>query len=130
MKTSELRLGNFVQYQNKCNTLILRVTRIFEKRLTVKYNTSGPSPIDIKDVSGIPLTPETVQICGFQEVGIYENVFHRGDYRIILDQKKSTGLLKYETDDFHIEVEVKSVHQLQNVYCALTGEELSVSFET
>ncbi|MBS1356274.1 MAG: hypothetical protein HPZ83_13140 [Odoribacter sp.] len=126
MTTNELRIGNYVQIATKYRIFRLLVIRISEKTVRTSHQ-SGPSTIKIKNLQGIPLTQDVILNCGFSEVGFYDNVYHRGDYRIYLNKETSTGLLKYETGDCSFEIEVKHVHQLQNLCFALTGVELPVS---
>ncbi|MDR2913278.1 MAG: hypothetical protein LBV74_00330 [Tannerella sp.] len=77
--------------------------------------------------SPIPLSRDFIQCCDFGEVGLYENVFHKDDFRIYTDNTGgSTVIVKYETEDFNIEVEIEGVHQLQNLYYTITGTELPV----
>ena len=126
MKATELRIGNYIRHEDKNGAFTVEVIGITPKGATVKYG-PGVSTITQEEITPVPLTKQTLLRCGFSEVGIYENVLHRGDYRVYLDAEAKDGLLKYETDDYHLEVEVKSVHQLQNLYFALTGSELPVA---
>lgn len=126
MKSTELRIGNYVQYSNEYNVFILQVDTIYAKKITVLHN-SSPTTMKVSEIQGIPLTEEVLLKCGFSEVGIYENVYHKDCFRVYLDRKGKQGLVKYETENYHIEVEAKSVHQLQNLYFALIGKELPLT---
>lgn len=126
MKAKELRIGNYVRHDNGNGAFTVEVVGITPKEVTVKYG-PGVSTITQEEITPLPLTVKTLLKCGFSEVGIYENVYHRGDYRIYLDREANDGLLKYETETYQIEIEVGGVHQLQNLYFALTGEELPVN---
>lgn len=126
MKATELRIGNYIRHEDNNGAFTVEVVGITPKAITVKYG-PGVWTITQEETTPVPLTKDLLLKCGFGEVGIYENVLHRGDYRLYLDAEAKDGLLKYETGDYHLEVEVKSVHQLQNLYFALVSEELPVN---
>lgn len=125
MNVTELRIGNYIQLETEYNNFILLVVSISEKKLIVRYN-SGNTTLNIKEVKRIPLTEEFILKCGFQVVGFYDNVYCQDSFRIFLNKKTNQGLVKYETEKGNIEIEVKSIHQLQNLYFAITGLELPV----
>lgn len=80
----------------------------------------------IDSIAPIHLTDEIVLKCGFGEVRLYENVYHLDNFRIYLDKSNNIGLLKYEKESNNFEIEITSIHQLQNIYFSLTGTELTV----
>ena len=122
MKPEELRIGNYILGpKGPCKVReISSYGRLFVEDDVYER--------ELYDYTPIPLTEDVLLKSGFQEVGFYENVYHRRDYRIFLDKKAKDGLVKYETENYHIEVEVKSLHQLQNLCFALTSEELNIDF--
>lgn len=82
-----------------------------------------------KDIySPIPLTPEILEKCGFENRSASTDyLFSLGDIHIGGSQKRflpsywgESGLEAYGN-------ELKYLHQLQNIYFALTGEELQVN---
>ena len=81
-----------------------------------------------KEYEPIPLTPEMLERCGFEE--IYKSDFTiRFDYK--LNGKIGAGW-NLINGHFHVRyigekfTHVKQLHQLQNLYFALTGEELEI----
>ena len=77
--------------------------------------------------TGIPLTEEWLNKFGF---GISNDngtscIRSIGNFAIVEDC--CYGALTYVVDGFGIEI--KTVHQLQNLYFALTGEELTIKVE-
>jgi hypothetical protein len=104
MKASELRIGNYVYFEDK----LLKFD--FEMGWNFDY------------IKPIPLTEEWLLKFGFEKDGIYYENAH-------LQLSKMTSKNGYDcycTDlDFSIFMtELKHVHQLQNLYFALTNEEL------
>jgi hypothetical protein len=106
MDIKELRVGNFLY--NGFNEII-------EVKNISFYNTSG---FLLETLKPIELTEEWLQKLGFE---LYDSVEFRHFYRkndFDLDEN-------YQPIDFDC-IEIKYVHQLQNVYFALTGQELEI----
>lgn len=79
------------------------------------------------DCYPIPLNRDILLKCGFGEVGMYENVYHKDNIRIHLDKSGETGtalFIQYNDDESIFSKEVSSLHQLQNLHFALSGKEL------
>lgn len=117
MNAVELRIGNVVLNQEG---------QIDTVESIVKYT----SAIRINDINDgafkpIPLTEEWLLRLGF-----------KADWPYFKPQDDSTLELKKEDSGFSFWVDdqwirlVESVHQLQNLYFALTGEELTMQPET
>lgn len=120
MKPNELRIGNWVEQPNNGVT---RVTAILND-LQIKTETGY---ID-KYCRPIPLTEEWLLNFGFRLGGDrFDKEASNGLFRIW-----SLGLIHetYHTNrigDDMGDMELKHVHQLQNLYFALTGEELTLN---
>jgi len=123
INAKELRIGNFVINANKKNVKTENVKFTGYSKLTDWYriNEIGDSFYD-----PILLTEEILHKCSFGKVGFYDNVYHLNNFRIYLDKSKNTFLLKYEEGNNNLEIEVISLHQLQNLYFILTNKELEV----
>jgi len=111
IKANELRIGNLV-FEGFDVYEVTSITRSGQLRLfSAKENhSSGTSKI-----KPIPLTEEWLVRFGFKKH--YDNEFLLGNYSI------RYGLLYYNGYRCH-EIGINSVHQLQNLYFALTGQEL------
>jgi len=128
MKASELRVGNYVQTNYEG---ILQVVNVNSAGLEYidahKPNFSAIGRFELSSVSGIPLTEEILLKCGFVEK---KKWFYKEKF-----------LLGYMTTDENLQAEwkfggvegtwnllnLKYLHQLQNLYFALTGEELEIN---
>lgn len=114
MKANELRLLNFVNYRGV--DIILYSNYELYKAL-----------VNIKDIEPIPLTEEWLLKFGFDR---HNNLFFSNhDYfsYIELDAYGCDGLYGYcLSDERSIYHKLEHVHQLQNLYFALTGEELTL----
>jgi len=128
MKTQELRIGNYVQQATELNTFILKVETIYKKKIEVLYN-SGITTLKSGDVQGIPLTRSILLACGFDEIGLYENVYKKDNIRIHADKTGKTDTIlfvMFNDDDSIFSKELSYLHQLQNLFFILTGKELDV----
>lgn len=117
MKSNELRIGNVT---NKGVIYLF-----YDRGVCLKYGKS----YKFSELEPMPLTEEILLKCGFEEsdgahcIWIYKGnskymiewIFNEYNFRIITDRFNSTYIRQ-----------VKYVHQLQNLYFALTGEELEV----
>lgn len=115
MKTEELRLGNLVSNMNpRHNDSILTIESIGDNHeVNVFYR-----KYLLSELEPIPLTEEWLFKFGFKPE--YSHWWN-GDFTI---DKSAIG--GYFLCDIDIHVAIKYVHQLQNLYFALTGEELTL----
>jgi hypothetical protein len=111
IKANELRIGNWV------------------------YNSGEPYKIDWRNddywhtdsLEPIPLTPEILEKCGFNNFG--KDLIH-SDFAI--EKRKDIAVLWPNegcTETHNIKVPCKYLHQLQNLFFALTGEELEINID-
>ena len=128
MKVSELRIGNYITYESRADTdEVMEVVAGSLYRIN-ESDGDGYSPI--------PLTEEWLLKFGFEERIEYEDFVikipsdHNDAERSFYIQLNGLSGLNYkddsiDTESFHLNTIIKSVHQLQNLYFALTGEELT-----
>lgn len=85
--------------------------------------------VDLERLSGIPLTKEWLLNLGFKKDS--DGSFIKNDISIFLDKRFKTNLFLQENQDnfkwFSYECKIQYVHQLQNLYFALTGDELTIT---
>ena len=119
MKASELRIGNWVNdpIHNKCNFQIEMFLGIdYFQPLTI--DPDEELTLKISECEPIPLTEEWLLKFGFEN----GNYFILNDVIIYKDYND-----KYRYEYNYGQLWVKHVHQLQNLYFALTGEELTLN---
>ena len=128
MEPTELRIGNFIQYNSPDHSIW------FDLVVGINYSDDfhvhmvelhGRTPININGISPIPITPEWLERLGFE--------LHKpcGDEGFIKWKHKNGVYLlwiegKFWHDHWSTGIWINSVHQLQNLYHALTGQELTV----
>lgn len=114
MKSTELRIGNWINYGGYTHKLTLRD---FNKKMEANLVNGMFLPI--------PLTPEILEKCGFELV---DQWYEGKQYmcKPLLIQSDVTGSVFHcQLDDF--DIHLLSVHQLQNLYFALTNTELPIT---
>jgi len=114
IQPEELRLGNYVL--SKETQQPQRITGIttenpFIDAITFDYT-------DYEDIDPIPVTEEILLKCGFEK----KDAFWFTKDIIKIETTLSRGRFKYAGF-----VSVKHLHQLQNLYFALTGQELEIN---
>ena len=123
MKASELRIGNILWWDYIADNAA--VTSI--DTLQVSLDRSERSMIDIDDLNPIPITEEWLLKFGFKddEPHNYINVDEHGAMQIMFDQYRKVVSIFTAGAHYYMK-EIQYVHQLQNLYFALTGEELTI----
>ena len=127
MRVSELRLGNLVKINDRGCDCIYRVTGISEEDINAQcINRCDPfkevynEPIE--NVSPALLTEEWLVRFGFWS-NPYQDQYELGSFYINCDKTK--GVLNLWVDGCSLDLH--HVHQLQNLYFALCGEELTLN---
>jgi len=123
MKAEELRLGNLVSNMNpRHNDSILTIESIGDNHeVNVFYR-----KYLLSELEPIPLTEEWLLKFGFEfhTNANCQNFYYAKDAFICIRADEDFEWFRYYNGDFYHEL--KYVHQLQNLYFALTGEELTL----
>ena len=128
MQANELRIGNWV---NDMVGTPLKVVAITEDDRIIYSADGGNYLFEIKYAKGIPLTPEILERCGFEQTsnfhpeGPTHTLKHRNGitfevcylYKMV-DVVENIGRIRIQN--------IEHLHQLQNLYFALTGSELEI----
>ena len=121
---SHLRIGNLLYYKN--TKYIAKVELIHNKHFDCRDEHGCFTPNG--DYEPIPLSEDVLLKCGARE-------YNRSDYSIKyeIDTKTNHINILYKKNRILVFfgmcylTDIKHLHQLQNLYYALTGEELEVS---
>ncbi len=123
IKANELRVWNWVSHG--INYKILAIDGNNECNVDIYVNESeGYKTVALDLIYPIPLTPELLEKCGFECHAEYD----------VPEWRHESGVYLFEYDGkfnmpvaiVGLEIEIKSLHQLQNHIFALTGEELKI----
>lgn len=117
MKVEELRIGNYYKWYADGKYYYFQVDNAFFMDINV-INNSEP----------IELTEEILLKCGFELKGIIFRINNGFSNQFDINYSLSRDMFYYDSSKYGIytEVEIKYLHQLQNLYFALTNEELNV----
>lgn len=132
MKVKELRIGNYFSYYGGASVgYLIGMHYSFTKneRLIMSIEGGGWCPHDINDVTPIPLTMDWLIKFGFENKE-HSSVYTKGlnygdDYKSDLQHSYSNHIMICRSGINAMAVKCDYVHQLQNLYFALTGEELN-----
>lgn len=121
MEARELRLNNIISY---CGVPV-RVSNLGNNGFeTIRGNGLLYGDSDVEKYKAIPLTEEILLKSGFKEhlTGLNRSVFTK-DY---INLEFCIGGMMCYYGTMILKIVIKSVHQLQNLYFALTGKELEI----
>lgn len=108
MKAEELRIGNWIEAVASMGNYPMKMTEYNFVSLINNPNCANP----------IVLTPEILEKCGFVS-NPYQNRFELGQVHIQYCGVRNMFWIE------NYSAELKSLHQLQNLTYALTGEEIT-----
>lgn len=124
MKANELRIGNLVK--NKIDGSVNPVNFLAPTDMGMVLTTSYFPHFTIEQAEPIPLTEDWLVKFGFNKSG--DNCYRLGQLKQMTNQlqKGTTGHGSFFMYGSIIFTHIKHVHQLQNLYFALTCEELTI----
>ena len=143
MKATELRIGNYVMYEQTTHIIRTLLNRICTS-LWINDTVGDVYTHTFKDITPIPITEEWLLKFGFEKLANdgrygYRYYIAIADYWYVIERdwrKEQSHFFGIEyTDcpnpkDDHIyhsfTFKLKHIHQLQNLYFALTGKELTI----
>lgn len=144
IKPEELRIGNFVEAPN--DTYIDRIDKIKDYCFKVCVVSKGIVKINIgfdaqrrfeenpvysygfEDLKPIPITKEWLVMFGFGQSDETEMGHNAHDeFGFYYDYDENGILLLDSGAQYHRMEYIRHVHQLQNLYFSLTGEELEIT---
>jgi hypothetical protein len=122
IKVNELRVGNLVIYKQDNDELPVLKIDGDSKKVCLDLLLGLNMEVGEQDIDPVPLTPEWLERCGFKEgtnylFGKHLKLGIHIDYTYI-------GTITSTSAAFVAPAQY--VHQLQNLYFALTGEELQI----
>ena len=138
--TKELRIGNLVEDHNgiRCEIYAIASNSVIVTGLFGSIQRT----LGICEIKPIPLTDEELKCIGFKKSNKYKEIYDKNVF--VLETNSPIKLILCGTKGFYdcysdynptftphpfnyitTNAGVKSVHQLQNLYFALTGEELA-----
>lgn len=139
IKAAELRIGNYFHPSSRAfglripiETITHRVGAIncFGEIEVIEAKRKETLVFNTNEIEPIPLTTEILEACGFEKKTIDQgyNIIYRIPFKTfwftIYDHSGRFCFVPFEVNH---EVEITTLHQLQNLYFALTAKELTFS---
>jgi hypothetical protein len=129
MKASELRIGNWISYRGETDCYVSSLgSKGFET--CREHNDLSNGSDDINEYQPIPLTEEWLLKFGFIKEGTeyYKKSNDHGDVLLFYSPRhnKYWYMAAVERVQYNSTKPIEYVHQLQNLYFGLTGEELEI----
>ena len=124
MKANELRIGNWIEGIKIENPIRIINDSIAYNYYNERFEIDG---IDIKYYKPIPLTKEWLKRFGFEKINnsLTSRLYSNKVFEIMTDGVTFHFWI-YDNCDGGFKLDIKHVHELQNLYFALTGEELTL----
>ena len=119
IQPNELRLLNWVKYDNRYFQ-IHSIAYVFP---TLNTDEFGIGVVDYNNIQPVELTPDILEAAGFKS-NIKKTIWHKP-----INEDGDLLTLNYINGVFEFTwgaIPIYSVHQLQNLYYCLTGEELQI----
>lgn len=121
MNVSELRIGNYIEIDGR-----IKMISSIHSDNTIRLQESADAPCHVcyslnkPTIKPIRITEEIVLKCGFEkyEFDHKENQYIHKDRLIVLRDGKFV--------DYGSSVTLEHIHQLQNLFHSLTGEEITL----
>jgi len=143
MTNSELRIGNLVVNPNNgyvCSIIAIvppGIKKFKDLQFGMYFMQNGDgNKFEASDVSPVLMSKQWLERFGFRQVDqhYHKSYQNQGGEQIFCisggDLNNWQFFVESEARENHIDIEIRYVHQLQNLYFALTGEELSVKKAT
>ena len=133
MIAHELRLGNYINALDDYDQAIAsQVIALSDGAAYIDeygnrvlfYTLNGEYAPEQCSIEGINITEEWIKKLGFEEDSIIEKRFNNGDYQVYFF--KDDDYIYFRQVGSTI-AKIKYIHQLQNLYFALTGNELTLN---
>ncbi len=116
MKVNELRIGNLLQYKNTNDIAIVELIHKNHFDCRDEFGTFTPNG----NYEAIPLTEEKLLELGAKELKPKRGVLKEFVLKTVRIEMSNSGNFYYKNSKLILQ----SIHQLQNLYFALTGKEL------
>lgn len=126
IEATELRLFNKVSWKGSIDDVI-RIELDTDGDgyfVTVSDMFGGIAYVNVKEIDPIPLSPQWLERMGFTNDPKGSNSYSKEDVKVF--NFNEDGIYKL----WNFNAEIQYVHQLQNLYFALTGKELTINEST
>lgn len=130
IKPQELRIGNLVKWGvHECIIKGIHTDTVTGKDPYV-YGSVMIGAMPIHTIEGIDLTPEWLEKLGFNKSQhIFKTAFWNIDvvgHQLMINPENGAVVIAFDGNQIITHAKIQYIHQLQNLYFALTGKELAI----
>lgn len=123
IKSQDLMINNWVEYDDK----LYKIAALSEEYPFLNTDAFGVGVVTYKNIRGIPLTEDILLKCGFEKREITEDGIIYGLLNTTIIYGKTTdGDYAFFLNRYCNDVHLESLHQLQNLFKLLTGNDLKI----
>lgn len=122
MKSNELKIGNYANINVSNGEEIVKITKGLITSIEKDCVYINDIKVELRFLEPISLTEEILLKCEFEK-NFIDDVFEIGEFSIRVDELDCV----FMWNGFCIDINLKYLHQLQNLYFALTNEELIIN---
>lgn len=119
IKANELRIGNWIQL-GKNFEQVYQIVFELGKGHSINHITYKEDWLD-----PIPLTPEILEVCGFERNNELNEYWEYEGLKLWPDDEGTPNSFYHINSELLVHID--HLHQLQNLYFALTGTELEIN---
>lgn len=138
LSPTELRIGNCIKGVNgNCfiHSIAMLSGEYVLSYLSSQFNSQHDGIVNLKDCQAILLSEDILKAVGFELKAEKDDVLYTGwyyrfekEFSMRIWKEEETETFRYSINNFN-SIWIKSLHQLQNLYFALTDYELEVSLK-
>jgi hypothetical protein len=127
IQANELRLGNLIHFPYLgSNVEVIGIALKDDERLFIQTKLNNNSFFELPEkYNPIELTEEWLLRMGFEKRGLYYHFPNHDIFKLQQYKLNKAFWLRHSSESLDC-VRINYVHQLQNLYFALTGEELII----
>lgn len=125
IQANETRRNNYVLFENE----IYQIDTIADEFPTLNTAKFGIGVVSWSNLQPIPLTEDILLNCGFKstQIGLFQlRILNRGSINVHISSKRLNVELGTTGNYLFGDTDIKYLHQLQNLYFALTQQELNI----
>jgi hypothetical protein len=126
IQATDLRIGNWVNNDDLGNT---QVDEIYNNSVVRVWSNADYFYIGEESINPIPLTPDILEKCGFEEVegNEYYAFFDLEGVRVYIHKIDGSAFISYGYATLDAYTNNLHLHQLQNIIYALTNNEITIN---
>ncbi len=127
IQNKDLRIGNIISIKRNYQIEFNEVIGISDDNVSITSLLDGGNfpRMELDLLQPIPLSPEILEKCGFEK-DRYGFGFSNSNFSLYWTEKRPERFLPCWKENVSSDINLRYLHQLQNCFYVLTGEELTI----